>query len=130
MSAPRIAQRPRDIADCVSAYLQDGDIDGIVTMFHPDCHVFFPPNEPPSIGLDGARAAFESLISARPQIVSEVVSEVIVGDIALLRANWRAVMPDRTVIGQGQSIEVAKRLENGGWGYLIDCPNGPPKLGG
>jgi len=45
-----IAKRPRDIADCVGAYLQDGDLDGIASMFHPDCKVFFPPDQPPSVG--------------------------------------------------------------------------------
>ncbi len=124
-----IAHQPRDIADCVSAYLQAGDIDGISSMFHPDCHIFFPPDQPPSIGIAGARAAFDGFMDLRPQIKSEVFSEVIVGDIALLRANWSVVAPDGTVMAEGQSTEVAKRLDNGGWGYLIDCPNGPPSLG-
>lgn len=123
-----IAHQPRDIADCVSAYLQAGDIDGITSMFHPDCHIFFPPDQPPSIGIAGARAAFEGFMDLRPQIKSEVFSEAIVGDIALLRANWSVVAPDGTVMAEGQSTEVAKRLDNGGWGYLIDCPNGPPNL--
>ncbi|MGC3940376.1 YybH family protein [Roseobacter sp. EG26] len=124
-----IAHRPRDIADCVSAYLQEGDLDGITSMFHPDCQIFFPPDQPPRQGIAGARAAFEGFMDVRPQIQSEVFSEVIVGDIALLRANWSVVAPDGTVMAEGQSTEVAKRLENGGWGYLIDCPNGPPIIG-
>ena len=123
-----IAHRPRDIAPCVSAYLQAGDLDGITTLFHPDCQVFFPPDQPPSIGIAGARAAFEGFLDIRPSIESEVFSEVIIGDIALLRANWRVVAPDGSVLAEGQSTEVAKKLSNGGWGYLIDCPNGPPKL--
>ena len=64
----------------------------------------------------------------RPQVKSEVFSEVINGDIALLRANWSVIAPDGTVMAEGQSTEVAKKLANGGWGYLIDCPNGPPSL--
>lgn len=123
-----IANRPRDIADCVSAYLQAGDFAGITTLFHPDCQIFFPPDQPPSVGIAGARAAFESFLDIRPSIESEVFSEVINGDIALLRANWRVVTPDGAIISEGQSTEVAKKLPNGGWGYLIDCPNGPPEL--
>jgi len=125
-----IASQPREIADCVSAYLQDGDLDGIASMFHPDCHVFFPPDQPPSVGIAGARGAFEAFIDLRPAIESEVFSEVIVGDIALLRANWRVVAANGDVLAVGQSTEVAKKLDNGGWGYLIDCPNGPPALEG
>lgn len=124
----RIAHQPREIAACVSAYLQEGDLEGIVSMFHADARIFFPPDQPPAIGKPGARAAFEGFIDMRPEIKSEVCSEVIVGDTALLRAKWSVVAPDGNVIADGQSTEVAKRLENGGWVYLIDCPNGPPAL--
>lgn len=124
----RIAHQPREIADCVGAYLLEGDLDGIASMFHPDCKVFFPPDQPPSLGIAGARDAFAGFMDIKPEIKSEVFSEVIAGDIALIRANWSVVAPDGTVMAEGQSTEVAKKLENGGWGYLIDCPNGPPNL--
>lgn len=124
----RVALHPREIADCVSAYLQEGDLDGIASMFHPDCKIYFPPDQPPSIGIAGARAAFKGFIEIRPKIKSDVFCEVIIGDIALLRANWSVIAPDGNIIAEGQSTEVAKKLENGGWGYLIDCPNGPPTL--
>ena len=127
MTTTRIARRPRDISECVSAYLQKGNLDGIASMFHPDCHIFFPPDQPPSTGLAGARSVFEAFVNDRPSVWSEIISEVIVGDTALLQANWRVVASDGTILGSGQSTEVAKRLENGGWGYLIDCPLGPPK---
>lgn len=123
-----IAHQPREIADCVNAYLQEGDLDGIASMFHPDCQVFFPPDQPPLTGIAGARVAFEGFIELKPEIKSNVFCEVITGDIALLRANWSVVASDGTVMAEGQSTEVAKKLDNGGWGYLIDCPNGPPNL--
>ena len=124
----RIAHHPREIADCVSAYLQEGDLNGIASMFHPDCKVFFPPDQPPSVGIAGARAAFESFIELRPEIKSDVFCEVIAGDTALVRANWSVVAPDGSVMAEGTSTEVATKLDNGGWGYLIDCPSGPPNL--
>lgn len=124
----RIAKLPREIATCVSAYLQEGDLEGVTSMFHPDCHIFFPPDQPPSIGLAGARAVFEEFVAVRPEIKSDIISEVIVGDVALLCARWSVVAPDGSILGEGKSTEVAKKLKNGGWGYLIDCPNGPPEL--
>jgi ketosteroid isomerase-like protein len=123
-----IAKQPRDIAHCVSAYLQAGDLDGITTLFHPDCKIFFPPNEPPSVGTTGARQAFQAFIEIKPQIRSEVISEIIVDDIALLSAAWTVVAPDGSILASGTSTEVAKKLDNGGWGYLIDCPTGAPPL--
>ncbi len=129
LTTQRIANRPRDIADCVGAYLLEGDLDGIASMFHPDCRLFFPPGAPPSVGPAGARKSFEDFIEMRPTIKSEVISEVIVGDTALIRANWSLLAPDGSLVAEGQSTEVAKKLEHGGWGYLIDCPYGPPPLG-
>jgi len=87
-----------------------------------------PPDQPPSIGISGAREAFAAFLDIRPKIKSDVFSEVITGDIARLRANWSTVAPDGTVMAQGQSTEITKKLDNGGWGYLIDCPNGPPTI--
>lgn len=127
MTTKRTARYPREIADCVSAFLQEGDLEGITTMFHPECQIFFPLDQPPYEGLSGVRAAFADLVAIRPTIKSDVFSEVINGDIALLRANWRVVAPDGTTLAEGKSTEVARKHENGGWVYLIDCPNGPPR---
>ncbi len=128
MSTMKIAERPRDIAHCVSAFLQEGDIEGITSLFHPECKIFFPPDQPPSEGKEGARIAFTPFLDVRPEIRSEVISEVITGDIALLRAKWQVIAPDGSVLSEGESTEVAKKLDNGGWGYLIDCPFGPPDI--
>ncbi|MCY6383160.1 YybH family protein [Hoeflea prorocentri] len=125
-NAKHIARRPREIAECVGAYLKEGDLDGIVSMFHPDCRIYFPPDHPPRVGLAGARQAFKGFIDRRPELKSRIISEVIAGDIALTSASWQVVDPDGGVLAEGQSIEVAKKLDNGGWGYLIDCPNGAP----
>lgn len=123
-----IAKRPREIADCVGAFMKEGDMEGIVSMFHPDCQIFFPPDQPPSVGVDGVRRVFSDFIASRPVLKSEVTSEVINGDMALLQANWSLSAPDGTLIVEGSSTEVAKKLEHGGWGYLIDCPLGIPVL--
>lgn len=122
----RIAKRPRDIAPCVSAYLQEGDLEGIASMFHPECVMFFPPDQPPKFGIEGVREGFKEMLDVRPTINSQVISEVITGDIAILRANWNVVAQDGSLMAEGQSTEVAKKLDNGGWGYLIDCPYGLP----
>ena len=123
-----IATEPHQIAECVSAYLGEGDLEGIATLFHPECQIFFQPDSPPSMGISGVRSAFEAFIDLYARVESKVFSEVIAGDIALIRANWEIVTADDTVLAKGQSTEVAKRFNHGGWGYLIDCPNGVPKL--
>lgn len=66
------AMQPREIADCVGHFLKQGDLDGILTMFHPDCSLVFPRGAPPRTGLDAVREAFAPFISLRPTIVSNV----------------------------------------------------------
>lgn len=124
----KYAKNPSDIATCIAGFLQQGDLDGVVSMFHPDCQIFFPPGKPPALGLAGARAVFEEFVTMRPILKSTVISEVVNGDTALLTADWSFLDADGKTIAEGRSIEVAKQLANGGWGYFIDCPNGPPAL--
>lgn len=124
----KIAQSPSDIAICVAEYLQAGDLDGVVSLFHPECQIHFPPDDAPFIGLDGARVIFKDFVPMRPLLKSTITSEVINGDTALLQADWAFEDADGTIIAEGQSTEIGKKLENGGWGYFIDCPNGPPKI--
>lgn len=121
-----IAEKPSEIATCVAGFLSEGDLEGVVSMFHPDCQIHFPPGEPPASGLDGARAVFKDFVPMRPVLRSTITSEVINGDTALLTADWVFEDVDGNIIAEGQSTEVAKKLSNGGWGYYIDCPNGPP----
>lgn len=120
------AMQPHQIADRVADFLKDGDLEGVVSMFHPDCRIFFPPDEPPRVGKEGARSAFLEFIEMRPTLISTITGEVIVDDIALLQATWRFQGPDGTIIAEGNSSEVARKLPDGGWGYYIDCPLGLP----
>ena len=125
-----VAWQPHKIADCVAAFLQSGDLEGIVSMFHPDCQIFFPPDQPPSIGHEGARRVFADFVAQRPVLKSTVTSEVIIGDTALLHATWSFWGQDGSLIAEGASTEVARRQKDGGWVYLIDCPLGAPALPG
>lgn len=45
----RKAEHPHEISERVGEYLKEGNLDGIVTMFHPECKIYFPPSEPPQL---------------------------------------------------------------------------------
>lgn len=122
-----IAVQPRNIADGVAGFLKDGDLEGVVSMFHPECQIYFPLGEPPKIGLQGAKEVFKDFVKLKPILISTVTNEAIVGDTAILQATWEFKTAEGEVIAQGQSTEVAKKLSNGGWGYFIDCPLGIPE---
>lgn len=122
----RIAEHPSEIAERVGEYLKESNLDAIVTLFHSDCKIYFPPDEPPHQGHAGVRNAFSSFLEGKPTLISQITGEVIIGDIALLQAEWRMEDNDGNVLAKGNSTEVVKRLENGGWGYFMDCPLGLP----
>lgn len=122
------AMQPRAIADCVSHYLKLGDIEGILSMFHPDCCLVFPRGAAPRTGLVAVRESFEMFVDQRPTIVSDVKGELINGDTALLTADWRIEDDQGNVLDSGTSMEVAKQKPDGSWVYFLDCPFGPPKL--
>ena len=118
------AMRPRDIADCVGHFMREGDLDGIMTMFDPECVLVFPRGAEPTSGLDAIRAAFVPFAEMRPTLRSEVVEEVINGEVALLTANWSVEGPDGTEVDRGRSTEIAKRKPDGSWVYFVDHPYG------
>lgn len=124
----RKAKRPRDLADIVAQYLSEGNLDAIVSFFHPECKVAFPPSEPPKFGHKDVRAMFAPFVSMqpRPKLISEVTGELINGGTALLQADWRIESEDGELLASGSSTEVAKQHEDGSWLYFIDCPMGPP----
>ena len=122
------AEQPNQIADIVGEYLKAGDLDGVVTMFHPGCQIYFPPDAPPLIGKEGARQAFAEFAKIRPTLKSTVNHQAINGDTALLSATWELQGPDGSIIGAGTSTEVTKQLDDGSWVYFIDCPLSIPAL--
>ncbi|WP_394751282.1 YybH family protein [Spongiimicrobium salis] len=122
----RKAAYPRQIADVVSAYLEEGDIEGILTLFHPECMVCFPPEEPPKKGIEAIRTLFSPFVEERARLKSTVIGELIHGDLALLQANWKIEDSKGNVMAEGSSTEVAKQKEDGSWVYYLDCPYGLP----
>ncbi len=128
MTKRPIAKEAHQVADVIARFLKSGDLDGIVSMFHPDCKVYFPPDEAPKQGHDGVREVFKDFVEMKPILISTVTAAAVNGDTGLLKAEWRFEAMDGSLIAEGQSTEVVKQLDNGGWGYFIDCPMGPPAL--
>lgn len=122
------ALRPRHIADVVGKYMKEGNMEGILSMFHKDCIVYFSPNPELTQGLASIAELFTPFVQAKGILISEVTGELINGDTALLQANWRVEGGNGTIIAEGSSTEVAKQKEDGSWVYYIDCPSGPPAV--
>ena len=128
MSTTRKAKYPHQIADIVGELLKEGDLDGIVKMFHPECEICISLEEPALKGQEGAREVFKDFSEMRATLINEVTGEKIVGDTALLQGKWSMEDNEGNLLGGGVSSEVAKRLEDGSWVYFIDCPIGAPSF--
>ncbi|WP_299962846.1 hypothetical protein [uncultured Roseobacter sp.] len=76
-------------------------------------------------GIAGARAAFSGFVDLRPEFKRDVLSDVIIDDIALMRANWGVVTPDEAIMMKGGFADIGETLETGLDRCLADRPNGP-----
>ncbi|MEL7111886.1 MAG: nuclear transport factor 2 family protein [Pseudomonadota bacterium] len=127
MTQHRIAERPHQIADCVAEFIRNGDMEGVLSMFHPDCRVAMDPDGEPMEGHDGVREIFRDFVANRVILKPTVSGEMINGDTAILQGEWTIEDHDGNILGGGVSTEVAKLMDNGGWAYFIDCPIRVPK---
>ena len=121
-ASKKIAERPHLIAERVAEFIKDGDLDGVVSMFHPDIRVAMDPDGPPMQGHDGVREIFKDFVANRVNLKATVSGEMINGDTAILQGEWTIEDADGNTLMGGVSTEVAKQLDHGGWVYFIDCP--------
>ena len=123
----KIAERPHQIVERVAEFMKDGDLEGVVSMFHPDVRIAMDPDGEPVVGHDAVREVFKDACANRVILKGTVSGEMINGDTAILQGEWTMEGQDGTPMGGGVSTEVVKQIENGGWTYFIDCPISVPK---
>ncbi len=124
----RKALRPRDIANEISACINEGNLENILDFFHPEYTMSFPPTEPPKSGISVLRESFKTFIDSKATLISKVTGEIINNDIGLLQATWKILDSSGNIITEGKSVEVTKQNSDGTWVYLIDCPYGLPSI--
>lgn len=122
------AMQPKTVVDFLSKYIQEGDLEGITTLFHPDYLLLFPPTEAPKRGAEALKEVFTGFIEGKLKLIGKVTGEVINGDTALVQVNWHVEDVSGAVVSKGSSTEVHKQLEDGSWVYYIDCPLGLPAI--
>jgi ketosteroid isomerase-like protein len=124
--ARKIAERPHQIVERVAEFIKDGDMEGVVSMFHPNCRIAMDPSAAPMEGHDGVRAIFADFVANRVHLMGSVSGEMINGSTAILQGEWTVEDKNGKALGGGVSTEVVKQLANGGWTYFIDCPISVP----
>ena len=122
----KIAEKPHLIVQRVSEFIKEGDLEGVVSMFHPEVRIAMDPEGEPVVGHDGVRAIFTDFVNGRVNLQGKVTGEMINGDTAILQGSWTVADADGNDMGGGTSTEVVKQLDHGGWVYFIDCPIAVP----
>lgn len=122
----KIAERPHQIVERVAEFIEQGDLEGVVSMFHPECRIAMDPAGTPLEGHEGVRAIFRDFVAQRVTLIGRVTGEMINGDTAILQGDWKIENDEGKSLGGGVSTEVVKQLDHGGWTYFIDCPVGVP----
>lgn len=123
----KIAERPHQIVERVAEFMKAGDLEGVVSMFHPDCRIAMDPEGEPMEGHAAVREIFKESVANRVNLKGTVSGEMINGDTAILQGEWTMEDDNGNKLGGGVSTEVVKQLEHGGWAYFIDCPISLPK---
>ena len=84
------------------------------------------PQAAPLQGHDAVRAIFSDFVAERLELDGVVTGEMVNGDTAILQGRWSMKNSDGQTLAGGESTEVAKQLDHGGWVYYIDCPFSVP----
>ena len=122
-----IAEQPHKIVERVAKFIRQGNLEGVVSMFHPECKIAMDPTEAPMVGHDAVRLIFADFVKKKMELRATVTGEMVNGDFAILQGSWDIRDNDGNVLAGGTSTEVARRLDTGGWTYFIDCPIAVPK---
>ena len=111
---------PAQINERFAAGFNARDVDALVDLYDPDGSVVEPDGSV-SVGTAAIRAHLERLVALGGQMVSMNRSSVMVGDIALVTAEWHVADSSAGDL-TGRSAEVLRRLSDGSWVYVIDQP--------
>jgi uncharacterized protein (TIGR02246 family) len=111
---------PAQINECFATGFNERDVDALVDLYDPDGSVVEPDGSV-SVGTEAIRAHLERLLALGGRMVSMNRSSVMVGDIALVTAEWHVA---GSSVGDlsGRSAEVLRRRSDGSWVYVIDQP--------
>ncbi|UGT63823.1 YybH family protein [Nocardia asteroides] len=120
-------QRVIDTVSAMTAALERGDIDTVMSFYLDDAVVAFEPGAS-AFGEQQLRAGFAAFAAVRPDFRYDSGHEVMVaGDIAVHIAPWTmtGTAPDGTPIAQqGLSVATLRRQADDSWKIALDNPFG------
>ncbi|MES1956272.1 alpha/beta fold hydrolase [Salinisphaera hydrothermalis] len=125
--ASEAAARPEAVPALFDAALNRGDLDAVMSLFHPEATMRMQDGRTIAEGYNALRDAFARLMAARPQIHNGVRRVIASGDVALLLLDWtiRMTSPAQDeIVERGVATQVAERNADGIWQLRISNPLG------
>jgi len=112
--------------DTMTSAFNDGNIDAVMATYEPRAVVVSEPGATVS-GAEALRSMFAGFIAAKARFTFVGHEIVQAGDIAVHLTPWRmtGVAPDGSAMaGDGLSVAVLRRQQDGRWLMVIDHPFG------
>ncbi|MGB7756977.1 MAG: alpha/beta fold hydrolase [Salinisphaera sp.] len=123
----RTATRPEQVPAVFDAAINRGDLDAVMSLFHPEAIMRMQDGRTIAEGHGELRDAFVRLMAAGPKLRNGVRRVIASGDIALLLLDWtiRLTPPDQEeIVETGVATQVAERNADGVWQLRISNPLG------
>ncbi len=120
------ATTPQMLHSLFVAAFNSGDLGALVALYEPGAALATPEGATRT-GAEQLRTSFQALIGMKGKMAIDTVYVIEADGIALLRGSWslESSAPDGApVTMKGQSIEVARRRQDGLWRFVIDHPFG------
>jgi uncharacterized protein (TIGR02246 family) len=121
------ASCPADVAHRFDEAFNRGDLDAVISLFHPDATMRMTDGSVIAGGPVALRSALGALIAARPTLRNTVRRVITSGSIALLLLDWeiRVSTPAGSeMVQRGVATQVVERCGDGGWRLRIANPLG------
>lgn len=95
-------------------------IDNLLGLYEPEAVLLTDGSGESCIGLSAIAPELAKLLDAPGTMTSRNNFCVVHGELALLRADWKLVTHDGSVIASGSSAELVRKQPDGRWLYVID----------
>jgi uncharacterized protein (TIGR02246 family) len=112
------ARAPEDLDALVQRAFNQGDLEAVMGLYEPDA-VFSNQQGELRSGSDAIRQEMAPFTAMKPDIKIEVTKVITAGEIAVMYSRWSMTTPSQM---SGQSVEVARRQQDGNWLFVIDDP--------
>ena len=118
------AQRPQDWVRFFQEYVNNGDIEKVLSLYEDSARVV-PLHSKDSSGIDGVRQMLTGLIASGTQLRGEVTRTTIVDDVAVIYSDWvQTTKTGNTPEARHKAIEVLRQQPDGSWKLIVGDPDG------